>query len=99
MTWLLGVIGLRGGVTRVAYTTDAGSGSSRRGAARRRRRQEPIATPRHGGDEARLAPVVLEARAQVADLTVHDVALGDVVHAPERVEDLFTGDDAPGVGS
>ena len=62
------------------------------------RRQEAIAAAWHGGDEARLAPVVLEPRPQVANLAVHDVAFGDVVHTPQRVEDLFAGDHAPSVG-
>src|SRR6266851_7797277 len=45
--------------------------------------QEPITTARHGGNEARRAPVVLESSPQVPNLAVHDVALGDVVHAPQ----------------
>jgi hypothetical protein len=49
-------------------------------------------------DEAWLAPVVVQSRAQVADLTVDDVALRDVIRAPQRVEDLLAGDHAPSVG-
>jgi hypothetical protein len=68
------------------------SGHSGRSSAVGGRRQEPIAEARYRGDEARLPPVVLESRPQVANLAVHDAALGGVVHAPQRVENLFAGD-------
>ena len=52
---------------------------------------------RRGWSE-RPPPVVLESRAQVADLAIDHVALGHVVCPPQRVEDLLAGDHAPGVG-
>src|SRR5205823_2128171 len=62
------------------------------------RRQEPIAAAGHRGDEARLPPIVLESGSQVANLAVYHVALGHVVHAPQRVQDLLAGDHAASVG-
>src|SRR5256885_7442818 len=59
--------------------------------------KEPVALPRHGADETRPAPVVLELHPQVADVTVDQVALRDVVRAPERVEDRLPGERLPGV--
>src|ERR1700716_4175449 len=61
--------------------------------------QEPIAAAGHRSDEARLPPVVLESRPQVANLAVYDVALGHVVHTPQRVKDLLAGDHAASVRS
>jgi hypothetical protein len=54
----------------------------------RERGDEPIPLPRHGRDEPGLAPIVLELRPEVADVAIDDVALGHVVDAPERVQDL-----------
>src|SRR6185503_13317116 len=58
-------------------------------------RDEAVADTRHGGDEARVSVVVLELDAQAADVSVDDVALCDEVGAPDRVEDLVPGEDAP----
>src|SRR5664280_2882214 len=57
-------------------------------------RDEPVTLARDGGDEARVAVVVLELDAQAPDVAVHDVALADDVRAPDRVEDLLAGHDA-----
>ena len=57
-------------------------------------RDEAVADAGHGRDEARVPIVVLELDAQAADVPVDDVALGDEVGAPDRVEDLVPGDDA-----
>src|SRR5665811_2267280 len=58
-------------------------------------RDEAIALAGDGGDEARVAVVVLELDAQAPDVAVDDVALGHEVHAPDRVENLLAVDDAP----
>src|SRR5664280_2251585 len=56
---------------------------------------EAVALAGDGGDEARVAVVVLELDAQAADVAVDDVALGHEVHAPDGVEDLLPGHDPP----
>src|SRR5664280_16492 len=58
-------------------------------------RDEAVALAGDGGDEARVAVVVLERDAQAADVAVDDVALGHEVHAPDGVEDLLAGHDPP----
>src|ERR1700690_1486795 len=47
-------------------------------------RDEAVALAGDGGDEARVAVVVLELDAQAADVAVDDVALGPEVGAPGR---------------
>src|SRR5438477_838501 len=61
-------------------------------------RHKPIASARHRGDEARLAPVILESRTQVTNLAVDNIAFGDVVHTPQRVQDLLAGNHSASVG-
>jgi hypothetical protein len=63
-----------------------------------RYRQEPIAAAPHRGDEARLSPVVLQPRPQIADLAVYDVAFGHVVDALQRVQDLLSANHSASVG-
>src|SRR6202142_1395795 len=58
-------------------------------------RDEAVALAGDGGDEARVAVVVLELDAQAADVAVDDVALGHEVGAPDRVEDLLPRHDLP----
>jgi hypothetical protein len=41
------------------------------------------------GDEARLAPIVLQPLAQIPDMPIHHSAFGDVVCSPQGVEDLL----------
>src|SRR5471032_364271 len=53
-----------------------------------RGRQEPIPLAADGLNESRVAIVVLKLDAQAADMTIHDVALGHEINAPDRVEDL-----------
>ena len=57
-------------------------------------RDEPVAAARHGRDEARVPVVVLELVRRLPDVAIDDVALGDEVGAPDRVEDLVARDDA-----
>src|SRR5881397_2807344 len=50
-------------------------------------RKKAISLARHGRDEPRAPPVVLQLYAEVADVAIDQVALRDVVGPPERVED------------
>src|ERR1700675_590449 len=54
---------------------------------------EPVALTRNRRDETRMTVVVLELDPEAADVAVHDVALGNEVSAPDRVQDLLPGDD------
>src|SRR5689334_9459321 len=56
-------------------------------------RDELIAPSWDGRDEARLPVIVLQLDAQAPDVPIDDVALGDEVRAPDRVEDLVAGHD------
>src|ERR1035437_2770411 len=49
-------------------------------------RDEAVALVLDCLDEARMPVVVLELDAQAPDVAIHDVALGDEVGAPDRVE-------------
>src|SRR5438874_7843640 len=82
---------------RASTTASGGAGVVRRRAFALWTDKEPVALPRHRADEAWPAPVVLELHSQVADVTIHQVALRDVVRAPERVEDRLTAERLPGV--
>src|SRR5207237_6715506 len=82
--------------SRRARTTASGGA----GVVRRRALwtdKEPVPLPRHRADETWSAPVVLELHSQVSDVTIHQVALRDVVRAPERVEDRLTAKRLPGI--
>src|SRR5664280_1462208 len=59
-------------------------------------RDEAVALVLDRLDEARMPVVVLELDAQAPDVAIHDVALGDEVGAPDRVEDLLVRHHAPG---
>src|SRR5258705_1924848 len=58
-------------------------------AAVRERRDEAISPAWDRRDEAGVAVVVLELDPEAADVAVDDVALGDEVRAPDRVQDLL----------
>ena len=57
--------------------------------------EESVAGTRNCVDVPRLAPVVLRLRSESSHVPVDDVALDDEVGAPQRVEDLLPGEDAP----
>ena len=59
--------------------------------------QEAVALSGDRTDEAGPAPVFPELFAEIANVTIHDVALGDVVGAPERIENLVPSQGLPGV--
>src|SRR5687767_15050314 len=52
------------------------------------RGDEAIALAGHRRDEAWMPVVVLELAPQAADVSVHDVALGHEIRAPDGIEDL-----------
>src|SRR5665811_1210651 len=70
----------------VAWVRVAGPAGVREGG------DEPVALARDRGDEARVPVVVLELDPQAPDVAVDDVALGDEVGTPDRVEDVVPRD-------
>src|SRR5450759_4477081 len=78
--------GRRSGPRLVARVSLAGPAGVREGG------DEPVALARDRGDEARVPVVVLELDPQAPDVAVDDVALGDEVGTPDRVEDLVPRD-------
>src|SRR5207245_879229 len=64
-------------------------GRTRAACGRSGRPDEAVALPGYGRDVAGPAPIVLELRAEVPHMTVNEVALGQVIGAPELVENLF----------
>src|SRR5664280_1767710 len=73
-----------------------GGGRSTTPTRRGEGRDEAVALVLDRLDEARMPVVVLELDAQAPDVAIHDVALGDEVGAPDRVEDLLVRHHAPG---
>src|SRR5438105_1728666 len=59
--------------------------------------KEAVPLSGHGADEAWPPPVVLELHSEVSDVTIDEVALRDVVRAPERVEDRLAAERPPGI--
>src|SRR2546428_2393483 len=80
---------------RRARTTARGFGIGERGALVTD--QEPVSLPRDGLDELGAAPIVLELHAKVAHVAIDEVALGDVVGPPERIEDRLAVDGLAGI--
>src|SRR6185503_5037135 len=64
-------------------------------AAVREGRHESVAAPGDRCDEPRVTVVVLELHSEAADMAVDDVALGNEIRAPDRIQDLVSRDDAP----
>src|SRR4051794_13016780 len=67
-------------------------GRARRPARIRERRDEAISLPRDRGDEPRPSVVVLELDPEAPHMAIDDVALGDEIGSPDRVDDLLAGD-------
>src|SRR2546427_2735477 len=61
--------------------------------------QEAVSTAGNRGDVFRSTRVILQLDAQIADVAVHNVALRNVVGAPEIVQNLVAGQQAARVGS
>ena len=61
--------------------------------------QEAVALPGNGTDEAGVPPVFPELLTEIANVTIHNVALGDIVRTPHRVEDVVASKGLPGVRS
>lgn len=58
-------------------------------------RDESVPLARHRRDEAGVPVVVLQLDPQAPDMAIDDVALGDEIGAPDRIEDLVSRDDLP----